>query len=153
MKFELMSIREFVRSRWKILPVLAMIGLLGGCAVAQTIPKSRPFGEVDREERGEVMSVRDTRIDLRTGSGRAVRAQTPRIPLGPIAVAVPLQIGGEKPVEVPAEEITVRLSNGRLIMVVQELSNPPFAAGEKVRVLHGRRSDQGGEPRARIERD
>src|SRR5687768_17095885 len=89
---------------------LAVIVLLGGCAIAQSPPpKPRPFGEIAREERGEIITVRDTRIDLRTGMGRAMQAHTPRIPVGPVAVGLPVTIGGEKRVEVPGEEITVRL--------------------------------------------
>ena len=132
----------------------SLIGLLGGCAVAQTTPpRARPLGEIDREERGEVVNVRDTRIDLRTGAGgRAMSAHTPHIPMGPIAVAVPVRIGGEKAVEVPAEEITVKLTNGKMMQVVQELSTPPFAVGEQVRVLHERRNESTGQSRVKVER-
>lgn len=133
---------------------IAVIALLGGCAVAQsTPPKPRPFGEVAREERGEIITVRDTRIDLRTGMGRAMQAHTPRIPVGPVAVALPVTIGGEKRHEVPAEEITVRLPSGKMILVVQELNSPPFAPGERVRVLHERKHDLTGESRTRIVRE
>jgi hypothetical protein len=132
----------------------ALIGLLGGCAVAQTTPpRARPFGEIDREERGEIVGVRDTRIDLRTGAGgRTMRAHTPHIPMGPIAVAVPVKIGGEKAIEVPGEEITVRLSTGKMVTIVQELGTPPFAVGEQVRVLHERRNESTGQSRVRVER-
>lgn len=136
--------------------LLALVGvaLMGGCAVAQSIPpKPRPFGEIAREERGEIVTVRDTRIDLRTGMGRALQAHTPHVPVGPIAVALPVSIGGEKRVEVPGEEITVRLASGKMIMVVQELSSPPFAPTERVRVLYERRHDVTGESRTRIVRE
>jgi hypothetical protein len=130
------------------------VALLGGCAVAQsTPPKPRPFGEIAREERGEVVTVRDTRIDLRTGMGRAMQAHTPRVPVGPIAVGLPVTIGGEKRVEVPGEEITVRLPSGKMILIVQELSSPPFAPGERVRVLYERKHELTGESRTRIERE
>jgi hypothetical protein len=133
---------------------LTMLALLGGCAVAQTTPsRPRPFSDIAREERGEVVTVRDTRIDLRTGQGRALQARSPRVPVGPIAVAVPVQIGGEKKVEVPGEEITVRLSSGKMILIVQELSSPPFAPGERVRVLYERRDAGNGEARTRVERE
>jgi hypothetical protein len=132
---------------------LGMAALLGGCAVAQsTPPKPRPFGEIAREEPAEVVTVRDTRIDLRTGMGRSLQARSPHVPVGPISVALPVQIGGEKMVEVPGEEITVRLSSGKMILIVQELSSPPFAPGEKVRVLYERRDDLTGEARMRVER-
>ena len=133
---------------------LGLMVLLGGCAVAQsTPPKPRPFGEVAREERAEVVSVRDTRIDLRTGMGRSLQARSPHVPVGPIAVALPVQIGGEKKVEVPGEEITVRLPSGKMILVVQELGSPPFAPGERVRVLYERRDDVTGESRTRVVRE
>lgn len=133
---------------------LGGLALLGGCSIAQTPPpKPRPFGEIAREERAEVVSVRDTRIDLRTGMGRSIQARSPHVPVGPIAVAVPVSVGGEKKLEVPGEEITVRLATGKMILVVQELSSPPFAPGERVRVLYERRNEVTGESRTRIERD
>ncbi|MCX6940532.1 MAG: hypothetical protein NTX09_07325 [Verrucomicrobia bacterium] len=101
--------------------------LLGGCSVAQTLPAApRPFGEVESEESGVVAGVHDTMLDLRTGQVRSVRTRSPTIPLGPLAVAVPISIGGEKRRDVPGEEITVRLRSGRLVLVVQELSHPAF---------------------------
>ena len=146
------------RERLQSLLALAFVGtalaLLGGCAVAQSAPpKPRPFGEIAREERGEVITVRDTRIDLRTGMGRAMQAHTPRIPVGPVAVAVPVTIGGEKRLEVPGEEITVRLASGKMILVVQELSSPAIAPGERVRVLYEAKHDVTGESRTRIVRE
>ncbi len=144
------------RDYLKPLSALAALSLvvLGGCAVAQsTPPKPRPFGEIAREEPGEVVSVRDTKIDLRTGMGRSMQAHTPRVPVGPIGVALPVQIGGEKRVEVPGEEITVRLPSGKIILVVQELNSPPFASGERVRVLYERRNDLSGESRTKIVRE
>jgi hypothetical protein len=138
----------------QILCAVGALGLLGGCAVAQTTPpKPRPFGEIDREERGVVVNVVDTQIDLRTGVGRSMTAHTPHVPLGPVAVALPVRIGGEKRREIPGEEITVRLSTGRMVTIVQELSSPPFAPGEAVRVLHERRNEVTGQSRVRIERE
>ncbi|HUR60668.1 MAG TPA: hypothetical protein VM029_23305 [Opitutaceae bacterium] len=133
--------------------VLSGMGL-GGCAVAQsTPPHQRPLRDIVREEPAEVVTVRDTMIDLRTGMGRAVRASTPRIPLGPVAVGVPVTIGGEKRLDVPGEEITVRLSTGKMIMIVQELSSPPFAPGERVRVQYERASDAGSAGRMAVVRE
>lgn len=144
-------------SFWPALGVtlaLAFVGMAGGCAVAQTVPsKPRPIGEVVREAQGEVMSVRDTTVDLRTGRGRTLPGPSPRVPLGPIAVRVPVTVGGEKRVEMPAEEITVRLKSGEIIVVVQELSSPPFATGERVRVLYGRPDESTGQTRIKVERE
>ena len=143
--------RPEVLKTWLAVGALA---LLSGCAVAQsTPPKPRPFGEIAREEPGQVVTVRDTRIDLRTGMGRAMQARTPHIPVGPVGVALPVTIGGEKRVEVPGEEITVRLVDGKMIMIVQELSSPPFAPGERVRVLYERRHELTGEARTRVVRE
>jgi hypothetical protein len=146
------------RGRWQYLfPVAVLatsLGVLGGCAVAQSAPpKPRPFGEIAREEPAEVVTVRDTRIDLRTGMGRAMQAHTPRVPVGPVAVGLPVTIGGEKRVEVPGEEITVRLASGKMILVVQELSSPAIAPGERVRVLYERKHEVSGESRTRIVRE
>ena len=136
---------------------LALGVLLGGCGgvnLAQSRPPPRkPITDIAREERGEIVTVRDTQIDLSTGRGRSVGMRTPAVPVGPIAVRVPVGIGGEKRVEVPAEEITVRIRDGRLISVVQELSSPPLAPSERVRVLYERTEDSGGLGRIQIVRE
>ena len=62
-------------------------------------------------------------------------------------------LGGEKKVEVPAEEITVRLASGRTVGIVQELSSPPFAPGERVRVQYEKVDEPGTTPRMRVVRD
>jgi hypothetical protein len=128
--------------------------LFGACAVGQSAPPPpRPFGEVESEEAGAVLSVHDTMIDLRTGQSRSFQAHAPPIALGPIAVAVPVSIGGESRRDVPGEEITVQLASGKLILVVQELSHPAFARGERVRVLHERPNLVTGESRTRVVRE
>lgn len=142
------------RERFGFLVIAAAAGLLGGCAVAQSVPRPRPpIGEVAREERGEVLSVRDTQIDLRTGMGRGMTTHSPAIPVGPVGVRVPITLGGEKRVDVPAEEIVVRLESGKTIAIVQELSTPPFAPGERVRVLQERRNELTGEARMQVVRE
>lgn len=128
--------------------------LLGGCAVGQSAPPPpRPFGEVASEERGEIVGVRDTVIDLRTEQSRSLQAHTPAIPVGPIGVALPVSIGGESRHDVPGEEITVRLPGGKLIVVVQEQSAPAFAPGEIVRILHERPNLVTGQSRTRVARE
>lgn len=142
------------RTAVPLFAMLAMAAALGGCAVAQSHPPPpRPLGEIVRQERAVVVSVADTRIDLRTGMGRSVGAHMPAIPVGPYGVRLPVQIGGEKRVEVPAEEITVRLVDGKLILVVQELGSPPFATGERVRVLYERPDETTGVSRIRVVRE
>jgi hypothetical protein len=138
----------------RLIVSIAAIAVLGGCAVAQSRPTPpRPITDVAREERGEIISVRDTRIDLSTGTARSLRAHTPAVPVGPIGVRLPVKIGGEKRVEIPGEEITLQLASGKLISVVQPLSSPPLAPGEKVRVLHERPNDINGEARTQIVRE
>lgn len=130
----------------------AALACLGGCSMAQTTPpRPRPLGEIAREEIGEVIAVRDTRIDLRTGMARGLTTHSPRIPVGPVAVRVPVTLGGEKKTEIAGEEITVRFRDGKIILIVQELSNPPFAAGERVRVLY-EKPDDTGVSRTKVER-
>lgn len=133
---------------------LATVGLLlGGCSVAQSVPPaSRPFGEIEREESGIVATVHDTTIDLRTGQSRGLQTRSPHIPIGPVAIAVPITLGGEGRRDVPGEEITVRLPSGEYILVVQELSHPAFAPGEKVRILHEKPHYITGESRIRVAR-
>lgn len=97
--------------------------------------------------------MRDTRIDLSTGQGKSLTARAPAVGVGPIGVRLPVTVGGEKRVEVPAEEITVQLSSGKLISVVQELSSPPFAPGERVRVLHERASETSTTGRIQVVRE
>ena len=131
-----------------------VVSVLGGCAVAQTRPPPpRPITDIAREERGEIISVHDTRIDLSTGNNQGLSAHTPTVPVGPIGVRLPVKIGGEKRVEVPGEEITVQLATGKLISVVQPLSSPPLAPGERVRVLHERANDITGVGRTQILRE
>jgi hypothetical protein len=137
-----------------VVPALvAVVGLFNGCAIGQSAPPApRPFGEIASEEHGEVVSVHDTMIDLRTGQARALHSSGPLVPIGPVAIPVPITIGGEKRREVPGEEITVRLPEGKLILVVQELSQPAFAVGEQVRVLHEQPGIVSGVSRTRVER-
>ena len=133
---------------------LMIAALAGGCSIAQTTPpKPRPFGEIAREEKGEVVGVRDTRIDLSTGMARSLTTRGPAVPVGPIGVRVPVTLGGEKKVEVPGEEITVKLPSGKMILVVQELSSPPYAPGERVRILYERPSELNGVSRTKVERE
>lgn len=142
-----------VRRQIFFLTGMAVAALLaGGCAIGQsTPPPPKPFGEIASEEEGEVVSVHDTMIDLRTGQARALHSSGPLVPIGPVAIPVPITIGGERKHEVPGEEITMKVREGKMILVVQELSEPPFAVGERVRVLHEQAS-AGGKSRVRVER-
>jgi hypothetical protein len=133
---------------------LSIAALVGGCSMAQvTPPKPRPIGEIAREEKGEIVTVRDTRIDLSTGMARSMTTHSPRIPVGPVGVRVPVTLGGEKKTEIPGEEISVRLRDGKMVMIVQELSSPPFAPGERVRVQYEKPDELNGVSRTKVVRD
>jgi hypothetical protein len=130
-----------------------LAGFVGGCAVATTSPPApRPFGETAFQEPGVIVAVRDTTIDLRTGVARGISAHTPAIPMGPVAMSVPVTVGGERRRQIPGEELTIRLVDGRLIFVVQERNDPPFAVTERVRVLHERPNEVTGESRTKVVR-
>jgi hypothetical protein len=132
----------------------SVLVLLGGCAVAQSRPPPRPpIRDVARAESAQVITVRDTLLDLSTGRGRSVTAHTPIIPAGPIGVRLPVTVGGEKKVEVPAEEITVQFKDGKRVAVVQELSSPPFAPGERVKVVYEVPNDVDGTSRMLVVRE
>jgi outer membrane lipoprotein SlyB len=138
---------------WAVV-ALVMVGCSAGCAVSQSAPPPpRAFGEVDTQERGVVVTVRDIMVDRRTGRGPDATVQTPHIPLGPIAVAVPISLGGERRQDVPGEEITVRLAGEKLIVVVQETSSPALGPGERVLVQREKPSLLTGEARSRVVRD
>jgi outer membrane lipoprotein SlyB len=105
-----------------------------------------------REESGEIVTVNDTMLDLRTGQASAGR-MAPYVPIGPVAVAIPVTIGGESRRDVPGEELTVRLLGGRLIVIVQERASPAFGKGERVRVLYEKENPISGQARIRVERE
>jgi outer membrane lipoprotein SlyB len=69
-----------------------------------------------------------------------------------VIVPVPITLGEEKRRDVPAEEITVRLPNGKLVLVVQALSHPAFAPGEAVKIQHEKPNYITGESRQRVVR-
>ncbi|MBI5768554.1 MAG: hypothetical protein HZA93_12215 [Verrucomicrobia bacterium] len=139
---------------WWALSFLAALVLGAGCAVSQSAPPPpRTFGEVESQERGVIVTVRDIMVDRRTGRGPDATVRTPHIPVGPIAVAVPIALGGEKRQDVPGEEITVRLAGDKLIVVVQELSSPALAPGERVLLQREKPSLLTGDSRSRVVRD
>lgn len=146
----------------------AVSGLVAVCAVlltacssaprpAYTPPVTRPL-EVLRVERGEIIAVNDVRIEP-TSARRVVatssEAKTPAGP-SPMVRRSPRLLGipvGTGPHLIPGEEITVRLNNGQLMMIVQEQSSPAFAKGERVRVITEQQEMGLGSPLTRVERD
>lgn len=135
---------------------LAGVALLAGCTIpiASTRPAPPPpLGEIDHVDRGEIVTVNDTKIDLRNPNHQGLTTAAPGVPVGPVDIPVALRIGGEARHEIPAEEITVRLPSGKMVLVVQPLSNPPFAPGERVKILYERPSQITGQSRMRVERE
>lgn len=142
-----------VRYVFLTLPALAALTGCGGINLASTPPPPpAPIREVARTERGVIMTVRDTKLDLRTGRPAAIQTSTPGVGVGPFGVALPVGIGGEKKVEVPAEEITVKLGSGKMIGVVQPLSSPPFAVGMRVDVVYEKVDDPRDAARMEVRR-
>ena len=99
-----------------------------------------------------IADVLDTTIDRRTGRGPDATLRAP-VPVGPVLVRMPVAIGGEKRMDAPAEELTVKLATGKLVQIVQERGSPPFAIGEAVRVQKEKPSELTGESRTRVVRD
>lgn len=131
------------------LPLLLALTGCGGVNLASTPPPAyQPIRDVARTERGVIMTVRDTKLDLRTGRGAPIQTSTPGI----LGVGLPVGIGGEKKVEVPAEEITVKLASGKMVGVVQPLSNPPFAVGMRVEVVYEKVDDPRDAARMEVRR-
>lgn len=127
-----------VRYAFLALPVLMALSGCGGVNLASTPPPpAQSIRDIARTERGVIMTVRDTKLDLRTGRAAPLQTSTPRL----LGVGVPVNIGGEKKIEVPAEEITVKLPSGKMVGVVQPLSSPPFAVGMRVEVVYEKVDD------------
>lgn len=70
--------------------------------------------------------------DVGSGAGRDLA----RVGAG-IAGAVAGEAVEEAVTRKPAEELTIRLDGGKTVVLVQEQSSPPWAVGDRVRVLTG----------------
>jgi hypothetical protein len=138
--------------RWILIGLTAALVVTAGHGCASAPPPRRVPGEVESEERGVILSVHDTTIDATDPHNQGVIMPT-GVPLGPVAVSVPVRVGGQGHREAPGEEITVKLKSGATILIVQELSEPPLAPGETVRVLHERYNAIAQVARIRIERE
>lgn len=123
--------------------VASVVFALAGCAsapprsYAETL-RDRPM-EVLRTERGEIIAVNDIMIEPTSARRVVASSSEAKTPAGPPpmqsrrrALGIPL---GGGPALIPGEEITVKLANGKLLMIVQEQSSPAMAKGEKVRVV------------------
>lgn len=140
-----MNVRPLV-----VLGALAMLAL-AGCAGAAKKPvyTTGQTGVIMREQRGTITEVRDVVIEdqpliNRGGVGRqvgsavgsAVLTGSPERALGSIGAAIGGEIGA-KADKRAGEEITIRLDNDSVIIVVQERGETPLAPGERVRVVTG----------------
>ena len=127
---------------------------------------SAQIGQVIREQRGEVVAVRDVLIRApstpagSTGTGSRIGAATVAgiITRSPVAVAsaVGSVLGGNVGARVDdrlGEEITVMVEGGQSVIIVQERNGPPIGIGERVKVLTGSNSSIYGGPSAKVIRE
>jgi len=134
--------RRVRRAGAAIVVGVALAGGLAGCATGgdDSYRESlRSTMEVLKVERGEIIAVNDVvispiqarKIIAQSNDGRGGASGMSATPVAPPrrGVAIP---GGKM---VPGEEITVQVSGGRLLMIVQEQSRPAMAKGERVKVV------------------
>lgn len=140
------------------------VGALAGCAssagdsaYASTLKQEM---EVVSSERGHIIAVNDVMIDPRQ-AGRIIASSSPATASnvsGAAPVPPPSRRGLRIPLSpgtptVPAEEITVQMREGRIVMVVQERASPAMAKGERVRVVTERAKSGLGLPETRVLRE
>lgn len=131
---------------------LLMGGLLGGCATGETV---RGGEQIQREQSvrlGVVEAVREVQIEAGrpTGAGSVIGAVIGGVAgshmgsgrgsivgsvvgsvLGGLAGAAAEQAAGHR----PGVEITLRLDEGRSVVIAQVLSGEAFKPGDRVRVI------------------
>lgn len=119
-----------------------LAGGLAGCASGNDDSyreSLRSTMEVIKVERGEIIAVNDVvispiqarKIIAQSSDGRGGASGMSATPVAPPRRGVAIA-GGKM---VPGEEITVQLSGGRLLMIVQEQSRPAMAKGERVKIV------------------
>lgn len=145
------------------LGLLACGGLLAGC----TFPSSRPVvrgsqaGVVQNVETGIITSVREVTIEgtkgnigmygggliggaagsgVGSGVGRSIASAG-----GAVVGAVTGQAVEEAVTRKRGQEISVRMQDGRTIVITQEVQNGLFQEGDRVQIL-----DSGGQARVRM---
>lgn len=142
-------------SRWPAMAAAVLaVAALSGCATQQRSASVYRAGEAQREQivrMGTVESVRDVQIErgptgVGTGAGAVIGGvagssigQGKGSVIGAVVGAVAGGVIGQK-IEgstslKPALEITVRLENGELRAIVQEVDGQQFLAGDKVRLV------------------
>ena len=145
-------------------------GFVTGCSSSSRsnlpVYDSAQIGQVIREQRGEVVSVRDVLIRApsapagSTGAGSRIGAATVAgiITGSPVAVAsaVGSVLGsnvGARADDRLGEEITVMVEGGQSVIIVQERNGPPLGIGERVKVLTGSGTSIYGGPSAKVIRE
>lgn len=139
----------------KSLPLVGLVAavLIGsaGCASKSEKPvySTSQTGVILREQRGEILAVRDVTIKDQpinpAGPGRRVGAAVGTVAgsggsIERAGAVLGAQIGGDLGAALDTkdgEEITIRLENDSVIIVVQERGDTPLAPGERVRVITG----------------
>lgn len=141
--------------RWMAVTA-GVVGLvaLAGCATQQRSGSVYRAGEAQREQvvrLGTVESVREVTIDrgktgVGTGAGAIVggiagstvgqgRGSAVGAVIGAVAGGIAGQAIEERSSRVPALEITVKLDNGEMRAIVQEVDGQQFKPGDRVRLL------------------
>lgn len=133
------------------------MAVMTGCASrSSSLPvyDSSQVGTMIKSQAGEIISVRDVVIKApsssagSTGMGSRIGAAAGRSAIyGGAAAAVGAAsavvgeavgaVAGARVDDKMGEEITVSIEGGQVVTIVQERSDPPLAAGEKVRIVTG----------------
>jgi outer membrane lipoprotein SlyB len=130
------------------------VAVLGGCATQERSASVYRAGEAQREQvvrMAVVESVRDVTIDrgqtgVGTGAGAIIggiggsavgqgRGSAVAAVVGAVAGGIAGQAIENNRSRVPGVELTVRLDNGELRAIVQEIDGQQFKPGDRVRLL------------------
>lgn len=133
---------------------VAAVALLGGCATQQRSASVYRASEAQREQvvrMAVIESVREVTIDrgqtgVGTGAGAIIggiggstvgsgRGSAVGAVIGAVAGGIAGQALENNSSKVPGLELTVRLDNGELRAIVQEIDGQQFKPGDRVRLL------------------
>jgi outer membrane lipoprotein SlyB len=144
-----------MKSKVLVIGAAAMaVAVLGGCATQERSASVYRAGEAQREQvvrMAVVESVRDVTIDrgqtgVGTGAGAIIggiggsavgqgRGSAVAAVVGAVAGGIAGQAIENNRSRVPGVELTVRLDNGELRAIVQEVDGQQFKPGDRVRLL------------------
>lgn len=136
-----------------LLALLVLVFVASGCASSRnSIYDRSQAGRTMRIETGDVIATSDTAISgtqgpigvtggglvghaigstVGKGAGSAIAGA-----VGAVGGAIAGTVSEERLTRRPAQEVTVKLSNGETVMVVQEVQRGgPYVTGERVQVL------------------